>query len=160
MDMEQKLLDLMADHESLGNGKARGLLGWQESTYDRIKQSLLTKGLLAQGRGRGGSIRLADSEVKTSLDLFVHEPEPVTYPKRGRGRPPKAQNPEANGQEAPEPDPGSKPKATGLKPKVLKPEKDKSLETWIWDAACSIRGAKDAPKYNDYILPLIFGVLP
>ena len=36
------------------------------------------------------------------------------------------------------------------------PIKDKSLESWIWDAACSIRGAKDAPKYKDYILPLIF----
>ena len=36
------------------------------------------------------------------------------------------------------------------------PPKDKSLESWIWDAACSIRGAKDAPKYKDYILPLIF----
>ena len=34
--------------------------------------------------------------------------------------------------------------------------KEKSLESWIWDAACSIRGAKDAPKYKDYILPLIF----
>ena len=34
--------------------------------------------------------------------------------------------------------------------------KDKSLETWIWDAACSIRGAQDAPKYKDFILPLIF----
>ena len=34
--------------------------------------------------------------------------------------------------------------------------KEKSLETWIWDAACLIRGAKDAPKYKDYILPLIF----
>lgn len=32
----------------------------------------------------------------------------------------------------------------------------KSLESWIWEAACSIRGAKDAPKYKDYILPLIF----
>jgi len=37
-----------------------------------------------------------------------------------------------------------------------KPEKNKSLESWIWDAACSIRGAKDAPKYKDFILPLIF----
>jgi type I restriction enzyme M protein len=41
-----------------------------------------------------------------------------------------------------------------------KPEKtkeiDKSLESWIWDAACSIRGAKDAPKYKEFILPLIF----
>ncbi|MEN8167387.1 MAG: class I SAM-dependent DNA methyltransferase [Pseudomonadota bacterium] len=35
-------------------------------------------------------------------------------------------------------------------------EQDKSLESWIWDAACSIRGAKDAPKYKDFILPLIF----
>ena len=34
--------------------------------------------------------------------------------------------------------------------------KDKSLESWIWNAACSIRGAKDAPKYKDHILPLIF----
>jgi len=32
----------------------------------------------------------------------------------------------------------------------------KSLESWIWDAACSIRGAKDAAKYKEFILPLIF----
>ena len=42
------------------------------------------------------------------------------------------------------------------KPSASRPEKNKSLESWIWDAACSIRGAKDAPKYKDYILPLIF----
>lgn len=35
-------------------------------------------------------------------------------------------------------------------------EKEKSMESWIWDAACSIRGAADAPKFKDYILPLIF----
>ena len=35
-------------------------------------------------------------------------------------------------------------------------DNNKSLEAWIWDAACSIRGAKDAPKYKEYILPLIF----
>jgi type I restriction enzyme M protein len=31
-----------------------------------------------------------------------------------------------------------------------------TLETWLWDAACAIRGAMDAPKFKDYILPLIF----
>jgi type I restriction enzyme M protein len=36
------------------------------------------------------------------------------------------------------------------------PETNKSLESWIWDAACSIRGAKDAPKFKEFILPLIF----
>ncbi|PKO19971.1 DNA methyltransferase [candidate division BRC1 bacterium HGW-BRC1-1] len=38
----------------------------------------------------------------------------------------------------------------------MPPASGKSLETWIWDAACSIRGAKDAPKYKEFILPLIF----
>src|SRR4051812_18516113 len=64
---------------------------------------------------------------------------------------------------------GSQSKANGRgQPSELFPEtkaksgaasaapKDKSLETWIWDAACSIRGAKDAPKYKDFILPLVF----
>lgn len=32
----------------------------------------------------------------------------------------------------------------------------KTLENWLWDAACKIRGEVDAPKYKDYILPLIF----
>lgn len=36
------------------------------------------------------------------------------------------------------------------------PTEEKSLETWLWDAACVIRGEKDAPKYKDYILPLVF----
>jgi type I restriction enzyme M protein len=34
--------------------------------------------------------------------------------------------------------------------------REKSLESWIWDAACSIRGAQEAPKFKDFILPLIF----
>lgn len=30
------------------------------------------------------------------------------------------------------------------------------LGNWLWEAACKIRGAIDAPKYKDYILPLVF----
>lgn len=30
------------------------------------------------------------------------------------------------------------------------------METWLWDAACAIRGAQDAPKFKDFILPLVF----
>jgi type I restriction-modification system DNA methylase subunit len=26
----------------------------------------------------------------------------------------------------------------------------------LWDAACEIRGPLDAPKFKDYILPLVF----
>lgn len=32
----------------------------------------------------------------------------------------------------------------------------KALETWLWDAACAIRGSTDAPKFKDFILPLVF----
>lgn len=32
----------------------------------------------------------------------------------------------------------------------------KTLEGWLWEAACKIRGEIDAPKYKDLILPLIF----
>lgn len=31
-----------------------------------------------------------------------------------------------------------------------------TLEAWLWEAACKIRGEIDAPKYKDYILPIIF----
>lgn len=31
-----------------------------------------------------------------------------------------------------------------------------TLESWLWEAACILRGPVDAPKYKDYILPLIF----
>ena len=31
-----------------------------------------------------------------------------------------------------------------------------TLENWLWEAACKIRGEVDAPKYKDYILLLIF----
>lgn len=31
-----------------------------------------------------------------------------------------------------------------------------ALETWLWDAACGIRGTTDALKFKDFILPLVF----
>ena len=31
-----------------------------------------------------------------------------------------------------------------------------TLEKWLWEAACAIRGPVDAPKFKDYILPLVF----
>ena len=32
----------------------------------------------------------------------------------------------------------------------------KPMEQMLWDAACVIRGEKDAPKFKDYLLPLLF----
>jgi type I restriction enzyme M protein len=33
---------------------------------------------------------------------------------------------------------------------------NKGMEQMLWDAACSIRGEQDAPKFKDYIIPLLF----
>jgi type I restriction enzyme M protein len=41
-------------------------------------------------------------------------------------------------------------------PSSAGPLETKEMEGLLWRAACSIRGEKDAPKFKDYILPLIF----
>jgi type I restriction enzyme M protein len=33
---------------------------------------------------------------------------------------------------------------------------NRGMEQMLWDAACSIRGQQDAPKFKEYILPLLF----
>ncbi len=50
----------------------------------------------------------------------------------------------------------AKKNGNGARAERSRSQKVKSMESWIWDAACSIRGAQDAPKYKDFILPLIF----
>ena len=39
---------------------------------------------------------------------------------------------------------------------MKKGESYASLESWLWEAACSIRGEIEAPKYKDFIIPLVF----
>lgn len=73
---EAALLSLLQEHRSLGNAKARQLLGLDEAAYESLKAELIAKGLVATGRGRGGSIKLVEpSKAKP-------------YPKPGPGRPP------------------------------------------------------------------------
>lgn len=40
--------------------------------------------------------------------------------------------------------------------RVSKAPTTKTMEQMLWDAACSIRGEKDAAKFKDYLLPLLF----
>ena len=41
------------------------------------------------------------------------------------------------------------------RPQVAAPS-TKPMEQMLWDAACSIRGAQEAAKFKDYLLPLLF----
>ncbi len=55
-------------------------------------------------------------------------------------------------------DPSSLATPTGgrTRKKSGQPASPKSMEQMLWGAACSIRGEKDAPKFRDYLLPLLF----
>jgi type I restriction enzyme M protein len=163
---EQVLYDLLAQHESLGPKQAADALGWTKDQVAQAKEGLKAKGLISTRQGGGMSVAEASAVASAKAEPIGQQanrpishqaPEPKAYkplgrkPKGSEAQGQQAQGPQAKGQEAPEPT-GRKAKG----PKTPKPEPNKSLETWIWDAACSIRGAKDAPKYKDYILPLIF----
>lgn len=51
---------------STGNGSLQNELGWADSTYQRIKAHLVEAGRIVPGRGRGGSVALADKAKPTS----------------------------------------------------------------------------------------------
>ncbi len=78
---DQFLKELETLGGSAGNGRLREVLGWDESTYDGVRLALIDAGLIKPGRGRGGSVALAD-----------HEATPTDKPKLARAaeRPPKA----------------------------------------------------------------------
>ena len=43
---------------SAGNGRLREALRWDDATYSQVKEDLVAAGLVAPGRGRGGSVQL------------------------------------------------------------------------------------------------------
>lgn len=93
--LEAALIGLLNEHQSLGNGKARELLGLDEAAYESLKAELLAKGLIATGRGRGGSIKLAkadqmirrsdDQKMKNAAEPKAMRPHPRPL-SQGEGR--------------------------------------------------------------------------
>lgn len=57
-EAEQFLAALRARGGSSGNGALREALGWDETTYDSVKQALIEAGTIIPGRGRGGSVSI------------------------------------------------------------------------------------------------------
>jgi type I restriction enzyme M protein len=48
---------------SAGNGRLRETLEWDEASYEAVKGDLLSRRLIVPGRGRGGSVILADGSA-------------------------------------------------------------------------------------------------
>jgi len=75
MTREDRFLEVLAElGGSAGNAKLQAELGWQDATYSRVQEALLEAGKIVKGRGRGGSVSLAES-------VEVEPPEPVALPK-------------------------------------------------------------------------------
>jgi type I restriction enzyme M protein len=182
---EQQLLDLLHQHPSLGNAKARELLQWSESQYEVVKANLVLQGLIIQGRGRGGSIKLAVNTSPEAADHLAAEPMdlqpmgpmgtrppmPVHYPttkrampagRQGPGRPPLTSakataSTKAKGPEATGLEAGGQ-EAQGPEPKTSRTTvtSKQKLEATLWDIANALRGKMSADDFRDYILGFIF----
>jgi type I restriction enzyme M protein len=57
---------------SAGNGRLRDALGWDEATYEAVKEDRVRGGAVTAGRGRGGSVTLA-SALAGRADLTVED---------------------------------------------------------------------------------------
>lgn len=60
-----------------GNGKLRNALRWDEALYSAVRDELVAEGVVATGRGRGGSVTLASpiSSSSSSSNPAPSEPE-------------------------------------------------------------------------------------
>lgn len=68
---------------SAGNQRLREALGWQDSTYQRIKQQLIDDGRIRSGRGRGGSVALTTTRQPPAAPKDAPAPKPA-QPKAAR----------------------------------------------------------------------------
>jgi hypothetical protein len=75
---EQALLrKVPADGASIGNGRLRRELDWREGKYWKTRDSLVEKGYLALGFGRGGSVyRIGDDESEEDVEDEDVEDDP------------------------------------------------------------------------------------
>ena len=90
LPLRDKLLATLIDlGGSAGNGRLRDALGWAETTYDRVKQELVEEGLLKIGRGRGGSVSIAEADESLEDEEAVErDPSPPpSAPPRSRVAP-------------------------------------------------------------------------
>ncbi len=67
-----KLAELSDNEPKLiGNGALRKELGWDQSSYDRIKGELKAANAIISGRGHGGTVALAKAPGTRALSAFI-----------------------------------------------------------------------------------------
>lgn len=129
MGADEQQLELLGALEALGgsagNGKLRDLLGWDEATYEAVKAPLVASGQLQPGRGRGGSLSLADEAVAGSS--AAADRRPAASPRTPRTVSPPTPGPQPSGKQ--------------------------DLSAFIWSVADLLRGDYKQSDYGKVILP-------
>ena len=120
---------------SAGNGRLRHLLSWEEAPYEAVKASLLASGQLRPGRGRGGSVSLADGSGDGGVDGSLAE--------AGGGQDPALSMPRK----------ASVRPAAGPAPLGPQPTGKQNLSAFIWSVADLLRGDYKQSDYGKVILP-------
>lgn len=69
---------------SAGNGRLRDVLEWDDARYNAVKAELLNRGLIVPGRGRGGSVALADGDG-ARVPMATDGDRPARRPRAARG---------------------------------------------------------------------------
>lgn len=73
--MQQEFLNALRElGGSAGNGRLRETLGWDEATYDGVRLALIDAGHIKPGRGRGGSVALANGDDATDEEGASERP--------------------------------------------------------------------------------------
>lgn len=65
---QQFLAALQTAGGKAGNQTLNATLGWDDTTYNAVKEDLLASGKINSGRGRGGSVSLPDDLTESSLN--------------------------------------------------------------------------------------------
>lgn len=134
--LRERFIQTLADAGgSMGNGKLLSELGWQPDTYQTVRDALLEDGAVVLGRGRGGSVRLADDAGAPAASAR----EPVAKSSARVASPDLVDVPA--------------PAVTKLKSGKLT---QAELERHLWQAADILRGTVDAGDYKQYIFGLLF----
>ena len=72
------------DGNPLGNIRLRNILNWDEEKYLQVKKSLLKKGKIQRGTGRGGSVKVPDVRKRKSTANSPPEEQDITRKQRSK----------------------------------------------------------------------------
>jgi len=123
----------------------------QEKFAAQLRVSLPTVSRWEKGKTEpDGAVRHAVAEFVKSLGPEFADLYARLTGKEAEAVPVAPAPPVRRGRRKPAAEPKSPPNGNG---QVMD---NRSMENLLWKAACSIRGEKDAPKFKDYILPLVF----